>query len=189
MMKALFRFALICALAGSARSETGTRWLSPGPSLPDAALVDSEGHSRNFATLAGQGPVVVGFFFTGCRTICPTQVVQLSAIQELSKDLNAAERPTLILVSLDPLGDTPQAVREFAARFDLKLGDAVKFVMLTGDVSELSKVWQAFEQPQGNAASHTAQFWIGFPDQKRWTRADSMAQPSTLLQLLSQAEP
>jgi protein SCO1 len=189
MIRALCRFVMVCAFAGSAWSEPETRWLSPGPSLPDAALVDSEGQSRNFATLAGQGPVVVGFFFTGCRTICPTQVVQLSAIQELSKDLDAAERPSLILVSLDPLGDTPQAVREFAARFDVKLGDAVKFVMLTGEVSELTKVWQAFEQPQGNAAAHTAQFWIGFPNKKRWTRADSMAPPSTLLQLLSQAEP
>lgn len=189
MIKGLIHFFLMCVIAGSAFGETTSRWKTPGPTLPDAIILDQDGNTHNFATLAGRGPVLVGFFFTGCRTICPTQVARLAALQEMSKDLSIGERPSLILVSLDPLGDTPQSVREFAARFDIKLSGADRFVMLTGEISELSKVWQAFDQPQGNAAAHTAQFWIGFPSQKRWTRIDSMAPPSTLLNLLSQADP
>ena len=176
---ALVPFAVAPVLAA------GADWISPGPAVPDVTLIDQDNQPQKLSELMRNAPVVVSFFFTGCRTVCPTQLVQLMA---LHAELGGAEakKPsaTLIMVSLDPFGDTPDAMRSYAERFGADIGPQANWFLLTGSIEDLSKVWSAFEQPAGNPDLHVSQFWIGQPERKRWTRVSSTAPTDSVVALL-----
>ncbi len=180
--------ATIFTLAQVWASQAQDWWLKTGPVPPHVELVDQDNKPRRFDELIRDRPVVVSFFFTGCQTVCPTQTAQLSLLQEnvARQQLPLIARPLLLSISLDPYGDTPQSIREYAARFGVELGDEQNWLMLTGSFEDLRQVWRSFEQDAGNPVDHSALFWVGQPANKRWTRTDVTASPATLLALLTE---
>lgn len=62
------------------------------PRVPDARLTDQDGRSRSLRALCDR-PVVIGFFYTGCSTVCPPQTAALRALRErLDAQAGAPER-------------------------------------------------------------------------------------------------
>lgn len=153
-----------------------------GPSLPRAALIDQDGRSVRLDELARDRPILLGFFFTGCSTVCPTQTATLRDLQE---DLRHDPAPPLLVsVSLDPLGDTPAAIRGYADRFELQLGEASGWLMLTGTADELAKVWRAFDAAPAGANDHAPVFWLARSGSREWTRKSVFAAPAALARAL-----
>lgn len=177
---------LLAAAAPGGMAAASGAWLRPGPTIPSVRLVDQDGVSRDLGALAhGRRPVLVNFFFTGCQAICPTQTAQLGLLQDAvsAHAVPEAERPLILSVALDPLSDTPAAIRSYAARFGVRLGDAAGWLMLTGDEAELAPVWRAFDAVGGAPADHAALFWIARP-RDGWTRTDITMESDALLDLL-----
>jgi protein SCO1/2 len=185
--KNLMAFAFWWLTLGAAAQ--ADEWIHPGPALPHAQLVDQDDKDRSLDSLLRDRPVLVNFFFTGCQAVCPTQTAQLALLQaEIAKRQPlTGPQPLLISVSLDPYGDTPASIRAYAERFGLVLGDKGNWLMLSGRQEELSAVWRAFDQDNGDPSQHASLFWIGHPISKRWTRADVTTPPSVLLKLLTEA--
>lgn len=129
--------------------------------------------------------MLVGFFFTGCTTVCPLQTVTMQAVQqELASRLTIGASPALLLsISIDPIGDTPSAMRLYAEQFGLDLGPERGWLMLSGAPADLEPVWTSFDE-SGPAADHTAILWIGQPGNRRWTRVSAMAEPAGIADLL-----
>lgn len=71
-------------------------------------LTDQDGHAANWATRRGR-PQLVSMFYTSCRYTCPLIVDSGLAIQ---RGLAPAQRDRLdvLLVSMDPVNDTPKAL-------------------------------------------------------------------------------
>ena len=176
-----------CWLTWGAPGRAG-EWISPGPTLPHAQLVDQDDKDRSLDKLLRDRPVLINFFFTGCQAVCPTQTAQLALLQaEIAKRQPLTGPPPLLIsVSLDPYGDTPASIRAYAERFGLVLGDKGNWLMLSGRQEELSAVWKAFDQDNGDPSQHASLFWIGHPTSNRWTRADVTTPPSVLLNLLTE---
>lgn len=84
----------------------------------DGTLVSSE-------SLKGQ-PYVVSFFFTLCPSICVTQNQKLKELQEAF----AGQDVKFLSISVDPENDTPEQLREYAARFG---ADPKQWLFLTAD--------------------------------------------------------
>lgn len=178
-------FGLASAAPGFACAE-GSDWLSPGPAVPKVTLRDQDGRSVALASLIDARPVLVNFFFTACFTTCPMQTAQLADLQdEIAARAPTGPPPLILSVSLAPISDTPKAITDYARKFDIRLGDAANWLMLTGDAADLRPVWQAFGQDVSSPEDHAAQFWIGHPDEGRWTRVDPMAKPAELFRLLT----
>jgi protein SCO1 len=82
-------------------------------------LKDQEGWPLDTAKLRGR-LVLVNFVYTGCSTVCPMQTRSLADMQrQLPPALR--QRVHLLSVSLDPLQDTPQALKDFARRMGADL--------------------------------------------------------------------
>ena len=77
-------------------------------------LTDQHGAKFDWRTLRGT-PRVVGMFYTSCQYTCPLIVESGKAIQ---KQLTPAQRARLglVLISMDPARDTPQALQRVAAQ-------------------------------------------------------------------------
>jgi cytochrome oxidase Cu insertion factor (SCO1/SenC/PrrC family) len=63
--------------------------------------------------------------------------------------LPAAERPTLVIVSLDPQGDTPVAIDRAVRRWGL--GGGPQWHWLTASRARLASVWRTYGVGAGSA--------------------------------------
>ncbi len=185
----LTRRSVISALALSATitvSHAGNSgWIEPGPDIPDVTLTDQDGKEWRLSKLLGPGPVLIDFFFTGCSSICPTQTVSMEGVRQVlvNQSSNARDFPLLLSVSLDPLSDTPEAMRQYAEHLGVNVGRDARWLMLTGQFSDLTQVWQAFGQLLDTPEKHNGWVWIGQPQNRRWTRVSSNAPADSIVSL------
>ena len=77
-----------------------------------AALVDEEGRPVGLDLFRGY-PVLISMFYASCPDACPLLIAN---IQRIEADLSPRERANLrvVLVSLDPERDTPEALKALA---------------------------------------------------------------------------
>lgn len=152
--------------------------------LPDARLLDQAGTLHRLQALC-DAPVVIGFFYTGCSTVCPPQTAALRALRERLDAAGAgAPQVRLLSISVDPLGDSPEALRIYAQRFELRLGLQAGWLMLSGELAELRRVWAAFGVAAGDPETHSSLLWLGSAPRGRWTRAAALTPTPKLVELL-----
>ena len=84
-----------------------------------APMTDQNGRAFDWRARRGK-PQVVSMFYTSCQYICPLIVDSGKAIE---KNLTPAERARigLLLISMDPKRDTPQALASVATKRKLDL--------------------------------------------------------------------
>jgi protein SCO1 len=167
------------------RANASQSWTSQGPVVPMVKLIDQDGRSWRLDELIDERPVVINFFFTGCRAICPTQIVQMDKfLSELNNKPQSGLKPLLLSISLDPLGDTPETIRAFIEQFGIKAGPEDNWLFLSGSFENLEPVWRAFQQPVNEPGQHDQMLWIGLPRQKLWTRAGGLSPEGEIANLL-----
>ena len=118
---------------------------------PPFTLRDHRGASVSLEALAGT-PVLLTFFDSECKEQCPIEGVQLGTIL---RDLKPDERPTLLIVSVNPIGDTPTSIRKAMAAW--RLTGPWRSHWLRGTQRDLAPVWRDYGievQPTTNTIAH-----------------------------------
>lgn len=183
----LCALGLLAGLPRHARA-AGTAWL-PAPPLPPVALRDQDGRAFTPAqALAGARTAVVSFFFTGCQTVCPPQTALLREAQRRLQAEGRAAGLRLLAISVDPLGDGPAQLRDYARRFELPLaqpGAPDGWRLLTGEREPVARVLAAFGVLAAAPGEHPSLLWLADLPRGRWTRSSSLNPPETLVALLA----
>jgi len=108
-----------------------------GTPAPEFHLTDQNGASISLSDLKGK-VVVLTFFFTHCPDACPrTAETFRQAAEQLGSE---AGRVAFVAVSLDPEGDTPQAIQDFLTAH--RVTD--RLLYLTGPRADLEAVWKSY---------------------------------------------
>lgn len=150
--------------------------------MPDVRVSDQDGNQLNFYSDLVKGKTVaINFIFTTCTTICPPLTATFRRVQQELKT-NALEAQ-LISVSVDPTIDTPERLKDYAAKF--KAGPGWTFV--TGSKGEIDSLLQALGVAVANKNDHTPMILIGNDEAKYWTRAYGLSSPSTLVNAITEA--
>jgi protein SCO1/2 len=121
----------------------GTR-LIPPRQLGAIDLVDQLGRRFTNARLLGRWSVVY-FGFTHCPIVCPTTMAVLRDFAGRVASLPARARPQVILITVDPERDSPQALGHYVEGFD------PAFLGLTGKTAALDAVAADFSVAHGPA--------------------------------------
>jgi protein SCO1 len=123
-------------------------------------LLDQDGRRMTPARLVGR-TVLVNFVFTGCSTVCP---VQTRALVELQQKLPTEMRRQfhILSVSIDPLGDTPAALKSFASRMGV---DTRGWTLVTGKPDEVERLAEKLilfrpEPDTKRPADHSTALWL-----------------------------
>jgi cytochrome oxidase Cu insertion factor (SCO1/SenC/PrrC family) len=133
-------------LHGQAVWSAGTR---PAPGF---ALRDQNGAYVSLRALRGR-PVLLAFLDSQCHTQCPVAGRQLGSIL---RRLPVSARPTLVVVSVDPAGDTQPAIRKAMRKW--RLGGSWRWHWLNARRSELAAVWRSYGitvEPVSNDIVHS----------------------------------
>lgn len=84
---------------------------------PDFALLDQTGDTLRAADLRGT-VWAVSFVFTNCEGVCPLITAQMAGLRDsLRSDGLLGREVRLVSISVDPARDTPEVLREYAARY------------------------------------------------------------------------
>lgn len=102
-------------------------------------LVDQAGDSVSLAQFAGR-PVIVSFAYANCSTICPVIVNEVLN----ARDKLAAQRPVVLIVTLDPWRDTPSRLPSIATKWGMT-GDAH---VLSGTPEAVERVLSSWRIPR-----------------------------------------
>jgi protein SCO1 len=108
----------------------------------------ADGKTASLAQALGGKKAVLAMFYTGCSSLCPLIVERMKAVEEA---LPEGERPRVrfVLISLDPIFDTPEELRAFAVSHGI---DRTRWGLYRGDeraVRQLAMVLGVSYRPDG----------------------------------------
>ncbi len=143
--------------------------------VPSMRLADQTGRTVNLAEYKGKA-VLVTFAYAHCQTVCPLVVMDLLEVQQrLRREIAlqpgadsakiASIVPEVVIVTLDPLRDTPSRLPTIAQQW--KLGPNAH--VLSGPVEEVEATLNAWRIPRvRNSAtgdlSHPTMVYVIAPD-------------------------
>lgn len=113
-------------------------------------LTERSGQKVTSEQLLGQ-PYLVSFFFSKCPSVC---IQQNQKIKELQDQFDG-QGVRFVAITVDPANDTPEALREYAARFG---ADEEQWLFMTGDLTYIRRIGaEVFQQPIAEQL-HTERF-------------------------------
>jgi protein SCO1/2 len=121
------------------RTDRATVLPEPRP-LPALALTNQDGQPLGADFFKG-GWTFVFFGFTACPDICPTTLATLKQVTGQLADLPAAQRPRVLLITVDPERDDPKRLSAYVKFFD------PAFLGATGDAKAVADAAAAFNVP------------------------------------------
>jgi protein SCO1/2 len=110
--------------------------IKPQVQAPSFTLRDQRGAMTSPADLRGR-VIALTFLDTQCLNLCPLQASLLGAVQS---DLGSKAPFSVVVVSVRPEADTPQAIATFARAHGLRDG----YYWLTGSKAQLASVWDSY---------------------------------------------
>jgi protein SCO1 len=126
-------------LPGNVQSATSASYrgsvASPPTAAPALTLRNYLGQRVDIRQYRGRA-VLVTFLYTNCPDVCPLITANLHAAQEEMGPAESA-KAQIVAVSVDPRGDTSQAVAAFLKRHEM----TGRMQYLIGSASELGHVW------------------------------------------------
>ena len=109
--------------------------IDPPLAAPEINLTDQNGNAFQLSKL--QGKVVLIFFgYTNCPDECPATMAHLKLAQDAVGD--DAKNVQVVMVTTDPVRDTPQALKDFLDHF------SPTFLGIPGTQEQLMKVWKDY---------------------------------------------
>ncbi len=118
--------------------------------MPDWSLTDQNGHAFGARELRGR-VYIANFIFTTCALECPRLTREMG---HLAPDVaRFGDRVHLVSISVDPVNDTPERLREYMARYH---ADPNRWTFVTGTEDAVMRAVTAgfrvgVEQPARNA--------------------------------------
>lgn len=139
--------------------------LTPPRPLPDVTFIDHEGKAFGGDRLRGRWSLLF-FGFTSCPDVCPATLAILAQSEKALSDLPAAQRPQIILVSVDPQRDTPAQLSAYVKFFSPSFTGITAAQEIIDDVTRQMGVPVAITQlGDGNyTVDHSASIFLIDPE-------------------------
>jgi len=135
-------------------------------SVPDVELVDQDGHVAHFRSeLIGERYAAITFIFTRCPTICPTLNGIFKRLQREIPD-RVGEDTVLLTLSVDPVNDIPERLKEHAER----MGAAEGWSFLTGELDAVNRLLRSLEVYTPDFWDHAPTVYVVDGERDVWTR-------------------
>jgi protein SCO1/2 len=140
-----------------ALSELGVARIEQPAMLDDFRLTDQRGRPFTREDIAGKWQFVF-FGFTSCPDICPLTMQALEGMYQELVQSGWHDDTGVIMVSVDPLRDTPEVMAEYLQSFH------PAFVGLTGEYPQIaalaSQLFVAFSQPGEHETAHSENDYV-----------------------------
>jgi cytochrome oxidase Cu insertion factor (SCO1/SenC/PrrC family) len=170
-------------LSGGAHAANGSQSPWGQNYFPNVPLVTQDGKQVRFFDDLIKGKVVaINFIFTGCSAACGLETARLRQVQDLLGD-RVGKDVFFVSISIDPLNDTPEALKAFAAKFNVGPG----WTFVTGRIQDIDLLRNRLglyipplAKTNPGAIDHDLSVVIGNQATGRWMKASPMENPEVL---------
>ncbi|MCC4114363.1 SCO family protein [Aromatoleum toluclasticum] len=147
----------------------------------DTELVDQNGRKLQFySDVLKDRVVMLNVVYTNCKDACPLITRKLKEVRDALGE-EAARKVHFISISSDPLNDTPQSLKAFAAKNE---ADSPNWTFLTGDKASVDFVLSRLGQLGQSAEEHSTLLIAGDVATKRWNKIRPDAPPPAIAERL-----
>jgi cytochrome oxidase Cu insertion factor (SCO1/SenC/PrrC family) len=119
--------------------------------------------------------VLINFMFTTCTAICPPMTANLQKVQQ---QLGQRVGRDIIMISLsvDPITDTPEVMKKYAANFKVGAG----WYFITGQKQNVDAVLRKLGGFVEDKNAHSGILLIGNVETGDWVKAFAMSKPTEI---------
>jgi cytochrome oxidase Cu insertion factor (SCO1/SenC/PrrC family) len=144
--------------------------------FPNHVLLTQDNKAVHFYQDLLKGKIVlINFFFTTCQSVCPLMTANLAKVQGLLSD-HVGKEVVMISISVDPVTDTPQALKKYAEHFKAQPG----WYFLTGKKENVDWVLYKLGGYVEDKQKHTSVLIIGNEATGEWMKVHAMAEPTEI---------
>jgi protein SCO1/2 len=172
---AMLSVASAPAVAGTATADKAASEAKARDYFSNVELVDQNGQRLKFYDeVLKDNVVVISFIFTNCQSACPLMTRNLTMIRDM---LGEEERRSIqfISISIDPLRDTPSAMKEFAQKHD---ADIEGWLWLTGQPDDVNYITKRLGSYTDDPEMHTTTLLAANVPNAHWTRIEPNVPPN-----------
>ena len=132
----------------------------------DLPVVTQNGETMRFySDVLENHVVVVTLFYTNCTGMCPITNAKLAEVQELLGD-QFGRGVRFVSVTLDPENDTPEVLKDYAAKFEAREG----WLFLTGETDDIKTITYRLGQTDDAIEVHNPFLMVGNVNRAHWTK-------------------
>jgi protein SCO1 len=136
---------------------------------------------RFYDDLVKDKAVVINLMFAGCGDICPANTAALARVHE-ALGPSMGRDVTMLSVSIDPIGDTPERLKRYWEAFGAKPG----WLFLTGKPKEIERLrrelglYDRNPSVDADVTQHSGIVTIGNDRTNRWIAIPALTHPAEL---------
>jgi len=147
----------------------------------DLEVVDQDGRRlRFYSDVLKDRVVIINFIFTNCQDACPMMTRKLIQTRAMMAE-PVRDKVWFVSISIDPTRDTPEAMKEFAAKNGV---DDSRWIFLTGQEGNLGHIVKKLGQYTGEVEDHSTLMLAGNARTRHWIKVVPMVPPEGIAQQL-----
>ena len=144
-------------------------------------VISQDGDRMRFYDDVLRGKVVVlNFIFTNCQGACPMMTRNLTLVRDMLGDAVGRDIH-FVSISLDPVRDTPAAMKAFARTHD---ADHLGWLFLTGQPQNLEHIVSALGQYTDDLEAHSTLLLAANVRTAHWTKIPPTVPPNGVAERL-----
>jgi protein SCO1/2 len=153
--------------------------------LPNTAVVTQDNKSLSFYDDVLKGKIVIlSFIYTTCRDICPVVTARLSQLEEKLGDVVGRDI-FFVSVSIDPVNDTPEKLKEYANAFSA----GPSWLFLTGKPADMEVIRYKLGERREKISQHRNEILLYNDATGDWERASVFGDLNTLAVTVRRMDP
>jgi len=146
----------------------------------DLELVDQNGETFKFySELMKDKIVFINPFFAECPGSCPIMHSMMKEVQAHLGD-KLGTSVTMLSITVDPINDTPDKLKDYAAIYDAKPG----WHFLSGSVQNVNTIMRKLGKYVPEREQHDTVILIGNMNTKLWKKANGLANVTEIIEIL-----
>jgi len=144
-------------------------------------VIDQDGQRLKFYDDVLKDKVVaINFIFTNCQGACPLMTRHLTLVRDLLGP-EVGEKIHFVSISIDPIRDTPAAMKEFA---ETHQADQAAWRFITGDPDDLALIVKRLGQYTDDVEAHSTLLLAANVRTAHWTKIPPNVPPNGVVERL-----
>jgi len=144
-------------------------------------VIDQDGQRLKFYDDVLKDKVVaINFIFTNCQGACPLMTRHLTLVRDLLGP-EVGEKIHFVSISIDPIRDTPAAMKEFA---ETHQADQAAWRFITGDPDDLAAIVKRLGQYTDDVEAHSTLLLAANVRTAHWTKIPPNVPPNGVVERL-----
>jgi protein SCO1/2 len=144
-------------------------------------VIDQDGRKLKFYDDVLKDKVVaINFIFTNCQGACPLMTRHLTVVRDLLGP-DVGEKIHFVSISIDPVRDTPAAMKEFA---ETQNADQAAWRFVTGEPKNLEYIVKKLGQYTDDVEAHSTLLLAANVRTAHWTKIPPNVPPNGVVERL-----